>query len=230
MNNAESIGQDRQTSLMQDAVRLLLLLNTASEPLSDPPPAEAPTDSVGVVHSQVLLQKLDFWVRNPDYLANELLNRYESDGDEADLILARQILESDEPEVRTYPMLRHLFGAYEPLDEALAVLATPGLAFARRQGGSGKTIVWNYYVTTAGREAAEQAIAQVPALQYYVDRTRLVVDLAAGRRATALKDIQYLQAEYADAALGRLIASIATRTRARLQELSGGSLEGQVQV
>jgi hypothetical protein len=224
-----STDQDRQTSVMQDAVRLLLLLNTASEPVSDPPPEEAPPDSVGVVRGQVLLQKLDFWVRNPDYLANELLNRYESDRDKADLALARQILESDEPEVRSYPMLRHLFGAYEPLDEALAVLATPGLAFARRQGGPGKATHWNYYVTVAGREAAEHAIADVPALQYYVDRTQLVVDLAAGRRGTALKDIQYLQAEYADTALGRLIASIAARTRARLEELTESSLEGRVQ-
>lgn len=228
MSYEGSTDQDRQTSLMQDAVRLLLLLNTASEPVSDPPPDEAPVDSVGVVRGQVLLQKLDFWVRNPDYLANELLNRYESDGDEADLTLARQILESDEPELRSYPMLRHLFGAYEPLDEALAVLATPGLAFARRQGWAGKTTLWNYYVTAAGRGAAEHAIAEVPALQYYVDRTQLVVDLAAGRRGTALKDIQYLQAEYADAALGRLIASIATRTRSRLEELIRSSLEGQV--
>ena len=222
-------GQDRQTSLMQDAVRLLLLLNTASEPVSDPPPQEAPAGSVGVVRGQVRLQKLDFWVRNPDYLANELLDRYESDGDETDLTLARQILESDEPEVRSYPMLRYLFGAYEPLDEALAVLATPGLAFARRRGRAGKTTLWNYYVTEAGREAAEHAIAEVSVLQYYVDRTQLVVDLAAGRRGTALKGIQYVQAEYADAAFGRLIASIATRTRARLQELTRSSLEGRVQ-
>ena len=118
---------------MQDAVRLLLLLNTAAEPPSIPPPPEAPANVVGVVHTQVLLQKLDFWVRNPDYLADELLTRYENDGDKADLTLARQILDSDEPEVRSYPMLRYLFGAYEPLDEPLAVLATPGLVFARRR-------------------------------------------------------------------------------------------------
>lgn len=213
---------------MQDAVRLLLLVNTASEPVPDPPPVEAPAGSVGVVHGQKLLQALDFWVRNPDYLANELLNRYESDRDEADLTLARQILGSDEPEIRSYPMLRHFFGAYEPLDEALAVLATPGLVFVRRQGGGGKTTLWSYYLTAVGRRVAENAIAEVPALLYYVDRTQLVVDLAAGRRGTALKDIQYLQAEYADAAFGRLIASIAPRTRLRLQELTGSRLESRV--
>jgi len=40
--------------------------------VSDPPLAMA----VSVVRTQIRLQKLDFWIRNPDYLANELLNDY----------------------------------------------------------------------------------------------------------------------------------------------------------
>ena len=66
---------------MQDAVRILMLIDRAAEPVdgavfatSDPPLAVA----VGVVRTQLRLQKLDFWVRNPDYLANELLNDYEA--------------------------------------------------------------------------------------------------------------------------------------------------------
>jgi hypothetical protein len=54
--------------------------------------------------------------------------------------LARQILESDEPEVRSYQMLRYLFGAYEPLDEALSVLRSPGLVIRRKQGAAGHTV------------------------------------------------------------------------------------------
>jgi hypothetical protein len=216
----------RQTSLMQDAVRLLLLLDTAAEPITIPAAPEAPANAVGVVHTQVLLQKLDFWVRNPDYLADELLTRYEQNDEAADLALAKQILDSDEPEVRSYPMLRYLFGAYEPLDEPLAVLATPGLVYARRRESNAKILQWDYYVTEAGRDAAQRSLSAVPELKYYVDRTRLVVDLAAGRRGTALKDIQYLQAEYADAALGRYIASIASRARRRLQEITDRQKEG----
>lgn len=221
MSYTRPAAPGRQTSLMQDAVRLLLLLNTAAQPLPVPHPREAPANAIGVLHTQLLLQKLDFWVRNPDYLADELLTRYENDHDPEDLALAQQILESDEPEVRSYPMLRYLFGAYEPLDESLAVLATPGLVFARRRVSNAKVTQWDYYVTAAGRDAAERSISVVPELKYYVDRTRLVVDLAAGRRGTALRDIQYLQAEYADAALGRYIASIASRARLRLQEIIG---------
>jgi hypothetical protein len=100
------------------------------------------------------------------------------------------------------------------------VLATPGLVFARRRESNARILQWDYYVTEVGRDTAERSIATVPELKYYVDRTRLVVDLAAGRRGTALRDIQYLQAEYADAALGRYIAGIASRARHRLREIT----------
>lgn len=208
----------RTTSVHQDAVRLLLLIAAAALPLPTPPTG-APDDAVAVLHSQVLLQKLDFWLRNPDYLADELISRYERDGNEEDLDLAKQILDSDEPEVRSYQMLRYLFGAYEPLDEALSVLRTPGLIVRRRRGVPGHTAQHDYYLTSKGRATVDQIISTAPDLKYYVDRARLVTDLAAGRKGSALKDIQYLQPEYANAELGSLIAGIATRTRKRLGDI-----------
>lgn len=68
------------TTRMQDAVRLLMLLNEAAEQVTDADIAGDPglKTAIGVVRTQVRLQKLDFWVRNPDYLANELLNDYEN--------------------------------------------------------------------------------------------------------------------------------------------------------
>ncbi len=108
------------TSRMQDAVRLLLLVDGAAEPLGDPLPPAAPDGAVGVLRTQVLLQKLDFWLRNPDYFANMLLDRFEDGGDVVLLDHAERILTSEEPEVRRYPMLRYRFGAYEPLDSALS--------------------------------------------------------------------------------------------------------------
>jgi hypothetical protein len=218
MTRSIQVGE-RSTSVQQDAVRLLLLIHTAGEPLEQPISADAPANSVAVLRTQVLLQKLDFWVRNPDYLADELLTRFENEGDQRDLAMAGEILDSDQPEVRSYPMLRYLFGAYEPLDEALAVLAAPGLVVPRRRGVPGHVIQHDYYLTTAGRTSAEAIVATAPAFVYYVERTRLVVDLAAGKRGSALRDIQYLQAEYADAQLGSYIAGISERARKRLQAL-----------
>lgn len=78
----------RSTSVMQDSVRLLMLIGAASEPLADPAPADAPEGAVAVLRGQMLLQALDFWLRNPDYLADELLNRYEAEGDPDDLTRA----------------------------------------------------------------------------------------------------------------------------------------------
>lgn len=217
MAGLDEVAEGRTTSVYQDAVRLLLLIAEAAEQFPSPPPEAAPSDAVAVLHSQVLLQKLDFWLRNPDYLADELISRFESDGNREDLDLARQILESDEPEVRSYQMLRHLFGAYEPLDEALSVLRAPGLIVRRKRGVPGHTAQHDYYLTVAGRETAQRIVQSVPELDYYVERAKLVADLAAGRRGSALRDIQYLQPEYADAEIGTRIAGIAERARQRLR-------------
>lgn len=217
MASFEEVADGRTTSVFQDAVRLLLLIDAASEPVPDPRPTETPADAVAVLHSQVLLQKLDFWLRNPDYLADELISRFERDDNAEDLELARDILDSDEPEVRSHQMLRYLFGAYEPLDEALSVLRTPGLVIRRKLGSAGHTTQHDYYLTASGRTAAQTIVDTAPDLSYYVERSVLVADLAAGRRGSALRDIQYLQPEYADAALGTRIVGIVDRARQRLK-------------
>src|SRR6478672_11151576 len=124
------------TTRMQDAVRLLMLLNEAAEDITDADIAGDPAleTAIGVVRTQVRLQKLDFWVRNPDYLANELLNDYvNGDQDPTLLQIAGEILDSEEPELRRYPMLRYLFGAYEDLEDALAVLRQADLVVRRKK-------------------------------------------------------------------------------------------------
>jgi hypothetical protein len=136
-------------------VRLLLLIDGACESvgdaeLADPGLAEA----VGVVPTQVRLQKLDFWLRNPDYLADELLTEYEKSGEAPLLRLAGRILDSEEPEVRRCPMLRHHFGAYEPLDDALAVLRSAGLVARRRRGTVNRVRQHDYFLLEPGRAVA----------------------------------------------------------------------------
>jgi len=208
------------TSRMQDAVRILLLIDGAAEPLPAPICDDAAlVGAVGVVEGQLRLQKLDFWLRSPDFLADELLNEYERSGEVRLLDLAAQILYSEEPEVRRYPMLRHHFGAYEPLDDALAVLRSVGLVVLRRRGRVGRTSRHDYYLMARGREVTRTVVAQAPAFRYYVDRVQLVLDLADGRGGNQLKARQYLQDEYATAARGTPISSISARARNRLAQL-----------
>jgi hypothetical protein len=213
----------RTASRTQDAIRLLMLLNAAAEPFETGGHVDddtAVTSAVGVVRSQVRLQKLDFWVRNPDYLANELLNDYENgDGDPTLLGLADEILSSEEPELRTYPMLRWLFGAYEPLDDALAILASAGLIIRRIRGTLEHVNRHDYYLLQAGRELADSAAAEYEPLSWYAARSYLVVQLTRGQGATQLKDRQYLVDEYVNTPHGQTIPSIARRARERLATL-----------
>jgi hypothetical protein len=205
----------RQASLWQDAVRLLLLLDAAAKPISED--MGAPAETVGVVHTQVRLQKLDFWVRYPDYLANELLNEYEAHPDSPGLVdQAEQILSSQEPDLRRFPMLRYRFGAFEQLDNALSVLIEKGLARKHDRLGEKRVIQHNYFLLAKGRATTDSLLVEAPALTWYVERTRTVVALVDGLGGSRIKDRQYLQREYADTPIGSYIPSITEQARRRL--------------
>ncbi|MFJ9317919.1 hypothetical protein ACIRN4_27275 [Pimelobacter simplex] len=214
---------------MQDAVRLLMLINEAAEAVSPEDIAGDPRleAAVGVVCTQVRLQKLDFWVRNPDYLANELLSEYvNGDQDPALLQMAGEILDSEEPELRRYPMLRYLFGAYEDLEEALAVLSQADLVVRRKKGRPGRVVQTNYFLLQAGRDLVARIRAEYQDLAWYSFRSALVVQLASGQGATELKDRQYVQEEYLHTPNGVRIPSITERARKRLADIRAG-LEGE---
>ena len=183
---------------------------------------------MGVVRTQTYLQKLDFWLRYPDYLADELLTDYESSGEPFLLEVAAGILDSEEPELRAIPMLRYKFGAYEPLDMAMSVLSTAGLAIVRWALTEHRVRQYDYYLTARGRETAMSCVVDFPVLTWYGDRTRLVVALAqgTGMTGTALRKRQYLQRDYAGTGLNEEIASIAERARKRLDAMrtAGGGV------
>lgn len=208
---------------MQDAVRILMLIDKAGTPVvgstlavADPPLATA----ISVVRSQVRLQKLDFWIRNPDYLANELLNDYENGGQDPTLLqMAGEILDSEEPELRRYPMLRYLFGAYEDLEDALAVLRQADLVVRRKKGRPGHVTRTDYYLTQAGKDMAARIRQDYPELAWYSTRAALVLLLTDGQGATTLKDRQYLVDEYLNTPHGVRIPSITDRARRRLTDI-----------
>ncbi|TKA04746.1 hypothetical protein [Actinacidiphila oryziradicis] len=230
----EQAGQESEgpvTSREQDTVRVLLLIDGACEPVSEPGLVDPRLASaVGVVRTQVRLQKLDFWLRNPDYLADELLSDYVTSAEAPLLEHAAAILDSEEPEVRRYPMLRHHFGAYEPLDDALAVLRSAGLVAVRRRGTVNRIRQHDYYLLERGRTVAREVVGQAPEFTYYVDRVRLVVDLADGVGGSGLKARQYLQREYAQAERGARIGSVSRRARARLDEFRRQAAEAEAGV
>lgn len=219
------------TSRMQDAVRILMLIDAAAEPLAEGPPSDdsALQTAIGVVRTQVRLQKLDFWIRNPDYLANELLNDYETNDQDPSLLgLAGDILDSEEPEIRRYPMLRYLFGAYEDLEDALSILRQADLVVRRLRGRPNHIGRHDYYLLEAGRSKVQEIIRAYPEVAWYATRSKLVVALADGQGATQLKDRQYLQDEYVNTPHGSRIPSIAERARRRLFEMREQANQGAI--
>ncbi len=60
-------------------------------------------------------------------------------------------------------------------------------------------------------------------IAWYKHRAEVVARLAGGAGGKALKDRQYLQAEYADTALKHIIAPITDRVRLRMEALSKGN-------
>ena len=83
------------------------------------------------------LQALDFWLRNPDYLAGELMTKVENGELGASYLeVVEDLLESQEPDLHWYPMPRWFHGAYEAIDDAFSVLAPTGSPMVRRVGGA----------------------------------------------------------------------------------------------
>jgi len=168
----------RSTSREQDAVRLLLLLSAAGD-AAVPKALGTPEGATHLIRGQMKLQALDFWLRYPDYLANELLGEYEAGRWAEALGIAQRIMDNDEPRLRRWPMLRWLNGAYEPLDNALAILRACGLLAIHRVGEI--TVArHDYYLLEGAFEQIDLLLQQAPGLQWYADRARLVAELAAG--------------------------------------------------
>ncbi|MFD8493325.1 hypothetical protein [Amycolatopsis sp. NPDC059657] len=200
----------------QHAIRLLVLLAECGEPATDGDPAGA----VRAIRSELKLQAMDFWMRNPDYLADQLVSLVET-GKIADSFLdtARSLLKDPEPDLRWYPMPRWFFGAYEQLDDAFALLETYGLATLKRTGQPGKKSLRNqFYLTQYGANAAAE-LATDPILGWYTKQVKLVSMVAGDDTGQRLKDRQYEQATYASTELGLDIAPIAPRVLERLDAL-----------
>lgn len=201
----------------QSAVRLLAAICAAGHPVQD---ATLGVDVVAVLRAQSRLQALDFWIRYPDYLANELLDDFEKTGLKDNLELARRIFDDREPDLRRVPMIRYHFGAFEPLHNPLSILRSRNLVRQHRHGQPGHVTETWYLLTEAGRVAMGELAAAAPELAWYRDRAAIATRVAGGAGGAALKGRQYLQDEYAATPLKGMIPSIALRVRERLDALA----------
>jgi hypothetical protein len=203
------------TRQFRDALRLLFILARAGDPTGAVSPIP---DAVRVITSQKRLQKIDFWVRNPDHLAHALIAGYEKTSDGNLLRMARDILDTEEPEIRRDAMAKYMFGAYEPIDTGMAPLISYGLARIIRNPETRRR--W-FFLLDRGAEVADAMERDLPEAQWYAQRTALVGSLCRGLTGEDLARMQYEEPEYANAPNGESIASIARKVRERLAQLEG---------
>ncbi|NTJ08237.1 hypothetical protein [Rhizobium lusitanum] len=196
----------------RDAIRLFFIIVAGSTEFRD----SAFPDYDAVFQGESRLQALDFWVRYPDYLGDEMLSQHEQSSDPAKLATVRKIFDDDEPSLRRLPMLRKYFGAYEPLDTSLGILKSRGLVLPRSKASVAGTASHDFLVGGFARQKHSDILRAFPTLDWYRARAELVVQIARGRGGFELKKRQHAQKEYHEAQSGDLIPTIALRVQKRL--------------
>lgn len=199
----------------RDALRIFFIIIAGSCEFKDP--AYPEHDQVFTGESR--LQALDFWVRYPDYLADEMLSQYEKSPEPSLLVQSRIMFENEEPTLRKIPMLRRYFGAYEPLDTSLGILKSRGLVLPRTRTAVDGKSSHDFLTGDFSRKRRDEILSSFPVLEWYQARTDLVLKVARGRGGFDLKKRQHAQKEYHEAQTGDLIPTIAARVLARLETL-----------
>lgn len=199
----------------RDALRILFILRAGGSPV-EPPTAEQAL----IFKGEARLQAFDFWMRNPDYLAAELLDLFAETQDKSYCEAAQTILGAEEPDLRRVPMVRYFFGAYERLDDALSLLRSRDLVrITGTKGANNKVLETDFILTETGYDTCSTAVSLEPILQWYADRAELVAKVAGTMGGTALKQKQYQRASYAETKLGGIIPAITEDVRVRLTQL-----------
>jgi len=199
----------------RDALRLLFILAGGSQAL------EHPTED-GATHlfrSEKRLMAIDFLVRYPDYLADSLLDLYETSDDKDLLAVVERIFANEEPSVRLISMVRWHFGAYQKIETALSCLHAYGFVRPMKLVIDGENKRYDYHIYPKAFSFLRTAIAEVPDLGWYENRVQLVMKVASAKSGSELKNWQYEHDEYSNTPQGSFIPSIAGKVKVRLDEL-----------
>lgn len=216
-------ARTRGGSASQTAARILILIDVLGLPVECPCPVP---DAVRVVRSLTRLEKLDFWLRNPDYLADELMTEYEEGRlPEASVRQHVQRMLGELAAGHHYPMIRFHFGAYEVVDNALAKLKATGLIGHRRGADSGDRARHDYYLLAKGAEQAARMRQSLTELKWYDQQAEAIAFLAEAMQGSTARKRQYEQPEYKGARIGTEIPPVFERARARAVDL--GLMEGK---
>lgn len=207
----------------KDRIRIFLIIYFFSEPCSD----SEFLDCCRVLHTEVKIQKLDFLIRNPDYLCFlllELCNQKDIGKLEIKGIV-ENIFHSHEPKIRRLEMEKFFFGAYEDIDEVISFLYSVGFVkFKMKRNSILKLTEKSFYITNFADKKMKTYVDNASYLKWYIDRCLLIKKYFGDYSGTQLKNIQYKIDQYRDTTYKEYIQGIEELVEQKYNEIFGESL------
>ncbi|MCC3218007.1 hypothetical protein LIV57_22305 [Chryseobacterium sp. X308] len=198
---------EEHVRVYKDRLRIFLILYYFADDYSS---KEFP-EYKRVFKSEVRIQKLDFLLRNPDYLSYELLQLISAKPDlKAEIKdIVKSIYLSSEPQLRRLEMERFFFGAYEDIDDVISFLSSIDfIKFTSKKSSDLKTIEKHYFVTEYAISKVDSVIADLPAIEWYLNRCRLIKQYFGNLLGSNLKVSQYKIEEYKNTSFKKFIGEI----------------------
>ncbi|MFS3927303.1 hypothetical protein ACL9SP_01425 [Priestia flexa] len=212
----------------RDKLRILLILYFFSEEITQNESQDA--DHAKIFKSEVRIQKIDFLIRYPDYLAYELLgllNKPEFAHLKEDIKeQVKRIFKSNEPEIRREEMLRYFFGAYEEIDHIIAFFISTGfVVYKSKKNTLGREFDKLYYLTKYGVNKIDtEILRKLNKAEWYEERCQLIKKYFGDLTGTELKVRQYEHEQYRNTPINKYIKGIQKEVKSKFYEFFGEEL------
>ncbi len=177
----------------KDRFRIFLIIYSFAEQTDD---LEMPL----LLYGEIKIQAIDFFIRNPDYLAYELLSIAARDTSKSTGIekIVKKIYSNHEPEIRKLEMEKFFYGAYEDIDDIIAYLHSRQLIFHQSKKRINGTVAEkHYYITKLGQEKINEC-SSMKIAEWYFERCSIIRDYLGGATGSELKSRQYQVEEYSN--------------------------------
>jgi len=178
-----------------------------------------PPDCTKVIRSQIAFLARDFWVRYPDYLADELIDIALDRQDVTHLEQAEGLLDDPTIDFDWLPMVRWRNGAYWWMTDAIAILVSNELVEYCPKSSTAGIAQHLYYLTTAGEDFVNSVLSGVVEFDAIAKRAKLAALIDPGAAGTQLKLKQYEVEEYAGTTQGSTIPSRLEAVRLRAKKV-----------
>ncbi|MGD1867269.1 MAG: hypothetical protein ACFB0D_22190 [Phormidesmis sp.] len=209
--------------VFKDRIRIFLILFVFGEDYKN----ESEPHLRKVFKTEVRIQKIDFLLRNPDYLSYELMSLAKNrkiPKFEARAIIQR-IFKNKEPMMKRMEMEKFFFGAYEDIDDVISFLTSINfIEFRSQRSSTLKKIDKIYFVTATAIEKIDDKLLSLDSLDWYVKRCQLIKKYFGSLSGTQLKANQYQIKEYKEALYGQYIEDIQPMVKAEFAEMFGVEL------